>query len=71
MVFQEDVQTVPAQTARLHRLEQAFHEQVQTWRFSPVVEALQALRGVQCPVAVTMVARAAFWTCAGSGCICS
>ena len=27
-----------------------------TWRFSPVVEALQALRGVQCTVAVTTVA---------------
>jgi transposase len=29
---------------------------VHTWRLSPVVEALQALRGVQCTVAVTMVA---------------
>ena len=29
---------------------------MQTWRFAPVVEALQALRGVQVPVAVTTVA---------------
>ena len=56
MVFQEYVQTVTAQTERLGRLELELHEQVHTWRFSPVVEALQALRGVQCTVAVTTVA---------------
>ena len=56
IVFQEYVQTVTDQTERLQRLEQALHEQVQTWRFSPVVEAFQALRGVQFIVAVTTVA---------------
>jgi transposase len=56
MVFQAYVQTVTAQTARRGRLELARHEQVKAWRFAPVVEALQALRGVQCTVAVTMVA---------------
>ena len=56
IVFQEDVQTVTAQTARLQRLEQELHEQVHTWRLAPVVEALQALRGVQFTVAVTTVA---------------
>ena len=56
MVCQEYVQTVPAQTKRLGRLALALHEQVQPWRFAPVVEALQALRGVQCTVAVTTVA---------------
>jgi transposase len=56
MVFQEDVQTGTAPTARLQRLEQARHEPVHTWRFAPVVEALQALHGVQCTVAVTTVA---------------
>ncbi len=56
MVFQEYVQTVTEQTERLQRLEQALHEQVQTWRFAPVVEAFQALRGVQFTVAVTTVA---------------
>ena len=56
MVFQEDVQTVTEQTERLGRLELELHEQVQTWRLYPVVEALQALRGVQCTVAVTTVA---------------
>jgi transposase len=56
IVFQEDVQTVTEQTERLGRLELELHEQVQTWRFAPVVEALQALRGVQFTVAVTTVA---------------
>jgi transposase len=56
IVFQEYVQTVTEQTERLQRLDQALHEQVQTWRFSPVVEAFQALRGVQFTVAVTTVA---------------
>ena len=45
-----------AQTERLQRLEHALHQQVKTWRFQPVVEALQALRGVQFTVAVTTVA---------------
>jgi transposase len=56
MVVQAYVRAVNAHTARLHRLEQALHEHVKTWRFNPVVEALQAWRGVQCTVAVTMVA---------------
>jgi hypothetical protein len=56
IVFQEYVQTVTEQSERLGRLELELHEQVKTWRFAPVVEALQALRGVQCTVAVTTVA---------------
>jgi transposase len=56
IVFQEYVQTVTERTERLGRLELELHEQVQTWRFAPVVEAFQALRGVQCTVAVTTVA---------------
>jgi transposase len=43
-------------TERLQRLEHELHEQVRTWRLQPVVEALQALRGVQFTVAVTIVA---------------
>jgi transposase len=50
------VQTVTAPTERLGRLALARHEQVTPWRFAPVVEALQALRRVQCTVAVTTVA---------------
>jgi transposase len=56
IVFQEDVQTVTEQTACLGCLELELHEQVQTWRLSPVVEALQALGEVPCTVAVTTVA---------------
>ena len=56
IVFQEYVRAVTEHTERLQRLEQELHEQVQTWRLHPVVEALQALRGVQFTVAVTIVA---------------
>jgi transposase len=56
IVFQEYVRTVTEHTERLERLEQELQEHVKAWRLHPVVEALQALRGVQCTVAVTMVA---------------
>jgi transposase len=55
-VFQEYVHTVSEHTERLQRLEQELQETVTAWRLNPVVEALQALRGVQCTVAVTTVA---------------
>jgi transposase len=56
IVFQEYVRAVQEHTERLQRLEQERHEHVKAWRLYPVVEALQALRGVQCTVAVTLVA---------------
>jgi transposase len=56
IVFQAYVRAVHEHTERLGRLEQALREQVKSWRLHPVVDALQALRGVQCTVAVTMVA---------------
>ncbi len=56
IVFQEYVRAVSEHTERLQRLEQELQEQVKSWRLNPVVEAIQALRGVQCTVAVTMVA---------------
>ena len=56
IVFQEYVRAVSEHTERLQRLEPELQEQVQSWRLHPVVEALQALRGVQFTVAVTMVA---------------
>jgi transposase len=56
IVFQEDVRAVTEPTERLQRLEQELQDHVQTWRLQPVVEALQALRGVQFTVAVTLVA---------------
>ena len=45
-----------AHTERRQRLAQALHEHVNAWRLHPVGEALPALRGVQCTVAVTRVA---------------
>jgi transposase len=56
IVFQEYVRAVTEHTARLQRLVQELPEQVTSWRLHPVVEALEALRGVQCTVAVTIVA---------------
>jgi transposase len=56
IVFQEYVRAVHEHTERLQRLEQELHDHVNAWRLQPVVEALQALRGVQFTVAVTLVA---------------
>jgi transposase len=56
IVFQEYVRAVTEHTERLQRLEQELKEQVTAWRLNPVVDALQALRGVQFTVAVTTVA---------------
>src|SRR2546426_267218 len=56
MVFQEYVRAVSAQTERLQRLEAALPAVVQSWRWAPVVDAIQALRGVQVIAAVTLIA---------------
>jgi transposase len=56
IVFQEYIRTVSERTELLQRLEHELLEQAKAWRFYPVVEALQALRGVQFTVAITTVA---------------
>jgi transposase len=56
IVFQEYVRAVSEQTERLQRLEAELQAQGQSWRWIPVVEAIQALRGVQFTVAVTLIA---------------
>jgi transposase len=56
IVFQEYVRAVNEHTDRLQRLEQELQDHVKSWRLNPVVETLQALRGVQFTVAVTTVA---------------
>ena len=56
IVFQEYVRTVSERTELLRRLESELLEQAKTWRFYPVVEAMQALRGVQFTVAIITVA---------------
>jgi transposase len=53
IVFQAYVRAVTEHTERLARLEQELTDQVPTWRLAPVVDALQALRGGPCTVAVT------------------
>jgi transposase len=56
IVLQAYVRAVNDHTERLGRLDRELQDQVQSWRLYPVVEALQALRGVQFTVAVTTVA---------------
>jgi transposase len=56
IVFQEYVRAVSEHQERLQRLDAELREQVQTWRLSPVVQALQAMRGIQFTVAVTLIA---------------
>ena len=56
IVFQEYVRAVSEHQERLQRLEAELREQAQAWRLHPVVQALQAMRGVQFTVAVTLIA---------------
>lgn len=56
IVFQEYVRAVNERTEQLQRLETELLEHAKSWRLYPVVEALQALRGVQFIVAVTTIA---------------
>jgi transposase len=56
VVFQESVRAVDEQVDRLQRLEAELVERTPGWRLAPVVEALQALRGVQFLTAITVVA---------------
>jgi len=56
IVFQESVRAVDEQVDRLARLEAELLERGPAWRLYPVVQSLQALRGVQWLVAITVVA---------------
>ena len=56
IVFQESVRAVDEQVDRLQRIETELRELAPRWRLYPVVQALQALRGVQWLVAITVVA---------------
>jgi len=56
IVFQEFVRAVDEQVERLRRIEQELLDLAPTWRLYPLVESLQALRGVQWIVALTVVA---------------
>ena len=56
IVFQEYLRAVTEQHDRLERLERELHDAVQGWRLAPVVEAVQALRGVEFTGAVILMA---------------
>jgi len=56
IVFQESVRAVDEQVDRLQRFDAELLERAPAWRLYPVVQALQALRGVQFLVAITVVA---------------
>jgi transposase len=57
IVFQESIRAVDEQVDRLQRLEAELLERAPAWRLYPVVQALQALRGVQWLVAITVIAK--------------
>lgn len=56
IAFEEYVQAVQEASARLLRLTTAIEAELEHWRWRPVVEALQALRGVSAIHAVRIVA---------------
>lgn len=56
IAFQEYLHAIGESAARIDRLEQALREGLSGWSLAPVVEALQALRGVQLVAATTLVA---------------
>jgi transposase len=56
IVFQESVLAVDEQVDRMQRIEQELLDCASSWRLYPVVEALQAMRGVRWVVAITVVA---------------
>jgi hypothetical protein len=56
IVFQEYVRVVSEQQNRLQRLETELQDQARDWRLFPMVEAIQALRGVQFLTAACLIA---------------
>jgi transposase len=56
IVVQDYVRALTDQQERLQRLEHELHEAVKSWRLYPVVEAIQALRGVELTGAIILVA---------------
>jgi transposase len=55
IVFQEYVRAVTEQQERRQRVERELHAAVKGWRLYPVVEAIQALRGVELTSAIIVV----------------
>jgi len=55
IVLQEYLQTVMERQNRLERLDNELAHQVKHWRYYPVINAIQALRGVRLRVAVGVI----------------
>lgn len=53
--FQEYLHAITDATARIARLEQAMRDTLPAWSLKPLVQALQAMRGVQLIAAMTLV----------------
>lgn len=56
IAFEEQRRAIDERVAQCERLEKALREAAPQWRWYPVVEAIQALRGVQFTVAITLIA---------------
>jgi transposase len=56
VAFQEYLHATTEATARIARLEQSMRDTLPEWGLKPVVQALQAMRGVQLVAAMTLVA---------------
>jgi transposase len=56
IAFEEHRRAIDERVAQCERLEKALREAAPQWYWYPVVEAIQALRGVQFTVAITLIA---------------
>ena len=55
IVLQEHLQVIMERQCRLERLDNELAHQVKSWRYYPVIKAIQAMRGVRLRVAVGVV----------------
>jgi transposase len=58
LAFEEHRRSIEDRIAQSQRLEQVLKDAAPTWRFYPVIQSLQALRGVQFTVAAGLIAEA-------------
>jgi transposase len=56
IAFEEHRRAIEDRMSQCERIEKALREAAPQWRFSPVVQAIQALRGVQFTVAIGLIA---------------
>src|SRR2546427_3820955 len=56
IAFEEYIGAIESATERIERLTRGIQNEVLTWRFAPVVAALQGMRGIQFVHAVTLIA---------------